>query len=250
MTEEETLEKLRQMKLHVMTQTFQELLHAAPSDQLSFGEKFGLIVDREWTARENRKLDRLLRAAKLTGNASAEDVVCSPERGLEKSLLRELATCRWVHAKQNVIVVGKTGVGKSFIGCALATTACRKGYRTLVTRVPRLVQELAVARAEGSYATVLARLAKLDILILDDFLLAPLKDSERRDLLEVLEDRYDKSSTIITSQVPTKNWHELIGDPTIADAICDRLIHNAHLIALRGPSMRQRKQQATPQPAA
>lgn len=142
---------------------------------------------------------------------------------------------------QNVILLGPTGIGKSYLASALAEVACRKGLRALFTRVPRLTEELAVARASGAYGTTLARIAKIDVLVLDDFLLAPMKDSERRDLLEVLEDRYDKSSTVITSQLPTKTWHEALGDPTIADAICDRLVHNAHVVALRGHSMRRRK---------
>jgi DNA replication protein DnaC len=140
-----------------------------------------------------------------------------------------------------VIVVGKTGVGKSYLGAALAQAACRKGLRAMCTRVPRLAHELAIARADGTYTTLLARLARLDVLVLDDFLLAPLKDTERRDLLEVLEDRYGTSSTVVTSQVPTKNWHEMLADPTIADAICDRLVHNAHVVALKGPSGREKK---------
>ena len=140
-----------------------------------------------------------------------------------------------------MIVLGPTGVGKSFLACALANTACRYGLRALYTRVPRLVHQLSIARADGSYANELARISRFDVLVLDDFLIAPMKDTERRDLLEVLEDRYDHSSTIITSQVPTKTWHEMLTDPTIADAICDRLVHNAHVLTLRGQSMRRKK---------
>ena len=155
--------------------------------------------------------------------------------------MRSLGTGGWVRAKQNVIVIGATGTGKSYLGAALAEAACRHGYRALRTRVPRLLGELAIARADGSYTATLSRLAKLDVLVLDDLLIAPLKDSERRDLLEVLEDRYDQRSTVVTSQVPTKSWHEMLADPTVADAICDRLVHNAHVLSLRGPSIRKMK---------
>ena len=150
-----------------------------------------------------------------------------------------------MRSKQNVIILGPTGVGKSFLSCALANLACRNGFRALYVRVPRLVHHLSVARADGSYASELGRLSRFDVLVLDDFLIAPMKDTERRDLLEVLEDRYERTSTVITSQLPTKTWHAALGDPTIADAICDRLVHNAHEIALRGPSMRKKKATTT-----
>lgn len=241
MTTEETMQKLIDMYLRGMLNAYRELQRDGPSNELTFDEKFGLVVDREWLDRENRKLRRLLRAAKLPTEASLEDVGCEPGRGITKAELRDLATGNWIRQHHNVIVIGKTGCGKSYLGIALAHAACRLGRRALYIRVPRLVHELAVSRADGTYMNVLARLAKLDVLVLDDFLISPLKDSERRDLLEVLEDRYDRSSTVITSQVPTKNWHEMLADPTIADAICDRLVHNAHAMALKGPSMRKKK---------
>ena len=168
-------------------------------------------------------------------------VWCDPARGIEKSTIRELATGKWLRNKQNVVVVGKTGVGKTFLGAALAESACRIGMRALCTRVPRLLHELSVAHADGSYHDALARLARLDVLVLDDFLIGPLKDQGRRDLVEILEDRYGKSSTVITTQLPTKMWHEKLADPTMADAICDRLIHNAHILAIKGPSIREKK---------
>lgn len=200
-----------------------------------------MLVDREWTDRENRRVTRRIKEARLGVRASLEDVVCDPARGLDKAAVRQLATCQWVRAKQNVIVIGPTGIGKTYLAAALGEGACRKGLRALFVRVPRLVEELAVARVSGAYAQTLARIGKIDVLILDDLLLTPMKDAERRDLLEVLEDRYDRCSTVITSQLPTKSWHEAFGDPTIADAICDRLVHNAHVLALRGPSMRKKK---------
>lgn len=249
MTDEETVHKLLEMKLTAMAQAFRDLLAQAPGHQMSFSEQAALMVDREWTDRENRRLARLTRAAKLSvSDASLENVWCDPSRGIDKALVRELATAKWIRNKQNVIVVGKTGVGKTFFGAALAQAACRNGMRSLCTRVPRLLHEIGIARADGSYAVVLAKLARLDVLVLDDFLIGPLKDQERRDLVEILEDRYGKSSTVLTTQVPTKNWHEKLADPTMADAICDRTIHNAHVIALRGPSMREKKGMLTDQP--
>jgi len=242
MTDEETIQKLLNMRLTTMAQAFRDLVTESPGTQRTFSEKVALMVDREWTDRENRRLERLLRAARLTVNdASIEDVWCDPGRGVDKSVLRDLATCKWIRNKHNVIVVGKTGVGKSYLGAALAQAACRNGLRALCARVPRLLHELSISRADGTYTSLLGKIAKLELLVLDDFLIAPLKETERRDLLEVLEDRYGRSATVVTSQVPTKNWHEALADPTIADAICDRLVHNAHVIALRGPSGREKK---------
>jgi DNA replication protein DnaC len=250
MMNEQTIQKLCDLKLHAMADAVRELLTTAPGSGMSFEEKLGLVVEREWTDRENRRLARRLREAKLGTSACLEDVWCEPARGLDKDVVRSLATCQWVRAKQNVIAIGATGVGKSFLGAALAQAACRNGFRALCTRVPRLVNELAIARADGSYATLLAKLARTEVLVLDDFLIAPLKDTERRDLLEILEDRYDRSSTVITTQLPTKSWHEMLADPTIADAICDRLVHNAHVLALKGTSIRKKKGLGTERPEA
>jgi DNA replication protein DnaC len=248
MTDEETIQKLVEMKLTAMAQAFRDLLAQAPGTQMTFPEQAALMVDREWTDRENRRLSRLMKSAKLSvSDASLENVWCDPARGIDKAVIRDLATGKWIRNKQNVIVVGKTGVGKTFFGAALAQAACRNGMRALCTRVPRLLHELGIARADGSYAPTLAKLARLDVLVLDDFLIGPLKDQERRDLVEILEDRYGKCSTVVTTQVPTKNWHEKLADPTMADAICDRTIHNAHVIALRGPSIREKKGMLTDQ---
>ena len=242
MTDEETIRKLMDLRLPTMAQAFRDQLANAPGNQMSFSEQIAFIVDREWSDRENRRLARLMRAAKLSvSDASLENIWCDPARGLDKSVIRDLATGKWIKNKQNVIVVGKTGVGKTFLGAALAQAACRNGLRALCTRVPRLLHELGIARADGTYAAALARLAKLDVLVLDDFLIGPLKDQERRDLVEILEDRYGKCSTVVTTQIPTKSWHEKLADPTMADAICDRVIHNAHVIAIRGPSIREKK---------
>jgi len=237
---EETIKKLLEMKMRAMADALRELVSKPPGHGLSFEEQLGVLVDCEWTDRHNKALARRLKAAKLGQSACLEDVRCEPERGLDKAVVRGLSSCHWVRSKQNVIVVGKTGVGKSYLGAALAQAACRNGFRALCTRIPRLLQELAIARADGTYVTVLNRLAQVHVLVLDDLLIAPLKDTERRDLLEILEDRYGKSSTVITSQLPTKKWHEALSDPTLADAICDRVVHNAHVLALRGPSIRER----------
>lgn len=241
MTVEETIDKLIQLKLPEMASALRSALEQPAGSALSLEECMGLMVDREWTERENRRTSRRIKDAKLGMPACIEDLWCDPARGLDKAVARSLGSCQWVRAKQNVIVIGMTGTGKSFVSAALAEAACRRGYRALRVRVSRLLDQLAIARADGSYGATLSRLAKLDVLVLDDLLLAPLKDTERRDLLEVLEDRYDQRSTVVTSQVPTKSWHEMLADPTVADAICDRLVHNAHVLSLKGPSIRRKK---------
>ena len=224
-----------------MAAATRELLQSAPSNQLSFEDRLGIIVDREWTDRDSRRVARRIREAKISTRASLEAVECDAARGLDKSFIKLMTTCAWVESHQTVLITGATGTGKSFLGAALAEAACRRGHRALFLRVPRVLEDLAIARVSGSYSSTLATLSRIDVLVLDDFLLAPMKDSERRDLLEVLEDRYERSSTVITSQLPTKTWHSALNDPTIADAICDRVIHNAHLVELRGPSMRKKK---------
>lgn len=237
MIDEETLRKLEQMALRAMADALRELL-AKPGQDLSFPEKIGIIVDREWSARENRKLTRLLRSAKLGVDACIEDVWCTPERGLAKAAIRDLGTCRWIDDKLNVIVVGKTGCGKSYLGAALAQAACRAGRRSLCARVPRLVHELAIARADGSYAKLLSKLAKIEVLVLDDFLIAPLKEAECRDLLEVLEDRYGKSSTVITTNLDYDAWYSFLGQKEMVGALLDRLRHRCHTIRIEGDTLR------------
>jgi DNA replication protein DnaC len=248
MSIEETIQKLHEMKLQTLATALREMAQMPPDTQLSFEEKLGMLVEREWMARDNRRLAQRVKQARLSVRASPEQIICDPSRGLDKSVLRELSSCQWVRAHHNVIAIGPTGVGKSFVANALAQAACRHGFRALFMRTPRMLEELAIARASATYAATLKKLAKIDVLVLDDFLLAPMTDAERRDLLEILEDRYDRSSTVITTQLPTKSWHEALGDPTIADAICDRLVHNAHVLALRGPSMRRQKGMKTPTP--
>lgn len=237
---EETIQKLIELKLMAMVVMLREWLTAPPPADTTFEEQLGMLVDREVTERRNRLIARRLRDARLPMPASVEDVWCDPARGVDKSVVRSLATCQWVRAFQNVIAVGKTGVGKSYLGAALAHAACRQGFRALCIRAPRLLHQLVVARADGSYAKLLDQLARTHVLVIDDFLIAPMKDTECRDLLEVLDDRYGRSSTVITTQVPTKAWHDTIHEPLVADAICDRLVHNAHVLSLKGESGRKK----------
>ncbi len=240
MLNEPTMEKLRTLRLDAMAAAWTEQQKSADTAALSFDERLGLLIDAEWLHRENKRLGRLLKDAKLRlSNACVEDIDFSARRELDKAVVRQLATCRWVHDHQNVVVTGATGTGKTYIACALAQQACRKGYRVLYRRAPRLFDELVIARADGSHVRLLVKLARADVLVIDDWGLAAIGDRERRDLLEVLEDRYGNRSTIMASQLPPAKWHDTLGDATIADAVCDRILHNAHRIVLKGPSRRK-----------
>jgi DNA replication protein DnaC len=235
-----TLDKLHAMKLPAMAQAWTEQQQNAELAALSFDERLGLLVDAEWLARENRRLQTALKEAKLRlSQACVEGIDYPVRRELDKAVVRQLATCRWVHEHHNVLITGMTGTGKSYIACALAQHACRKGYRALYRRVPRLFEELTLAHADGSYLRLLGRFARIDVLVLDDWGLGGLRDQDRRDLLEILEDRTGTRSTIVTSQLPPAKWHDYIDDPTTADAICDRLLHPAHRLVLKGPSRRK-----------
>ena len=235
-----TMEQLHALKLAAMAAAWTAQQQAAETSALSFDERFGLLVDAEWLARENARVTRALQAAKLKlSQACLEGIDYPVRRELDKALVRQLATGRWIAEHQHVLITGATGTGKTFLACALAHQACRQGYRALYWRVSRLFHALALSRADGTYARLLAKLARVDVLVLDDLALVPLQDAERRDLLEVLEDRYGTRSTIVTSQVPPSHWHEAIGDPTLADDICDRLLHNSHRLVLKGPSRRK-----------
>ena len=246
MLNEPTIEKLHHLRLGNMADAWQHQQRDAQIGALSFDERFSLLVDAEYQARDNRRLTRLLKDAQLRiPEACPEDVAASAARGLDKATLRQLASCSWVTEHLNVLITGGTGVGKSFLACALGQSACRKGLRVLYRRVPRLLDELALARAEGSHARTLSKLAKFDILVLDDWGLGTPKDSQRHDLLEVLEDRYGRVSTVVTSQLPREKWHEWIGDPTIADAILDRLVNNAYKVELKGHSRRKTETEPT-----
>lgn len=240
MLTEPTLEKLSALKLETMAAAWQEQQKNPEIARLAFDERLGLLVDAEWLHRENCRLSRCLKEAKLKmSQACIEDIDYPARRELDKATIRQLATCRWVQEHQNVIVTGATGTGKTFLACALAQQACRKGYHALYRRASRLFEELTLARADGTYARLLAKIARVDVLLIDDWGLAPVSEPERQDLLEILEDRYQSRSLIMTSQIPPTKWHDYLSEPTLADAICDRVLHNAHRIALKGPSRRK-----------
>lgn len=242
MLNEPTIEKLRALRLAVMAEAWVQQSKDPATSSLSFDERFGLLVDAEHLSRDNRRLNRLLKDAGLRiAQACIEDIETTPGRGLDRAMVRQLGTCRWVTERQSVLLTGPTGVGKSYVACALGQAACRHGHRVLYRRVSRLLDEIALARAEGTCGRLLARYAKAEILILDDWGLGPLREAQRHDLLEVIEDRYAHSATVVTSQLPTSKWHEWIGEPTVADAILDRLVNNAYKIDLKGHSRRKAK---------
>jgi DNA replication protein DnaC len=239
---EPTIEKLHALRLGSMAEAWQAQQRDTAAGALGFDERFAMLVDAEFLARDNRRLARLLKDAELRiPGACLEDVDAGAGRGVDRAMLRQLASCAWIGEHLNVLVSGATGVGKSYLASALGQSACRRGLRVLYRRVPRLFDEIALSRADGSYARLLARLAKADLLILDDLGLGTPTEAHRHDLLEVLEDRYGRSSTVVTSQLPVEKWHEWIGDPTLADAVLDRLVHNAYKLGLKGPSKRKEK---------
>jgi len=232
-----TIEKLKSLKLTGMVKGLEDQM-IVPTE-LDFFERLGLLVDRELAERENRRLKARLTAARLKQPASLEDVDYHHPRGIDRTLLASLASCAWLASKRNVLITGATGVGKTFLACALAQKAMREGCSALYKRTPRLLRELATARADGSYPKMLSGLAKTDLLILDDWGLTPFAAEQERDLLEIMEDRHGLKSTLITSQVPVDSWHQLMTNPTLADAILDRVVHSAYRINLTGESMRR-----------
>jgi len=238
MLNQQTMSILHSLKLFGFARSFEERLADPKQAALSHAEFIGLLVQDEKTYRDNLRLRRLLKKAKLRQEASIEDIDYRASRGLSQQVLLDLANPEWVAAHRNVLICGPTGIGKSFIACALGNAAARAGYTVLYLRAPRLFETLQQARGDGTHLKMLARLSRVQLLIIDDFLLTPLSDWERRDLLEIVEDRYQATATVVTSQCPLGEWHPNIGDPTLADAICDRLLHNAYKVEMKGDSMR------------
>ena len=239
------LDKLQQMKFYGMLKALEEQMQMADISNLGFEDRLALLVDREITERENRKLTTRLRKAKLRQNACIEDIDFRHPRGLDKTLFMQLAAGRYLKEHNNILIIGPTGVGKTYMACALAQNACRMGYTALYFRLPRLLHELSLAKADGRYNKLLKFISRTDLLVLDDWGLSKFVKEQRYDLLEILEDRHQLRSTLITSQLPIKHWHEIIADPTLADAILDRLVHNAHKLVLKGGSMRKKLSKLT-----
>ena len=235
-----TLDTLNRLKLHGMAAALAEQLTQSAAMGLAFDERLALLLDREVVHRDNRRLARLLQLAQLKQRACVEDIDYRARRGLDRSQLASLASCDWIRQAHNLLIHGATGCGKTFIACALAQQACRQGLSALYLRAPRLFDELSVCHADGSFRKRLAAIAKVDLVLIDDFAIAPMGARERTDLLELLDDRVGTRSTLITSQLPVEHWHDYLGDPTLADAILDRLVHSAHKLHLEGESMRKR----------
>ncbi len=241
MLKEQTITTLNMLKLFGMAGGFEQRLNHPSHAELSHAEFVGLLVEDEKTYRENQRLKRLLKNARLRQQAAMEDIDYRHPRGLSKQAILELSDTRWLDGKRNVLITGPAGIGKSYLACALGNFAARNGYAVLYLRAPRLFETLQQSRGDGSHLKMLSRMAKVQLLIIDDFLLTPPSDWERRDLLEIVEDRYQSNATLITSQCPIGDWYLNIGDPTLADAICDRLLHNAYRIELRGNSLRRKQ---------
>ncbi|MHB1287568.1 MAG: IS21-like element helper ATPase IstB [Leptospirales bacterium] len=235
-----TLDKLHRLRLPVMAQGLRELIDSPSAGDLSFEERLGLLADRELLERENKKLTWRLAKSRIGKTACLEDIDYRASRGLDRSLLQELAGGDWIKNHRNLLIIAPTGVGKTFLARALGHQACLLGFSGLFLRTPRLFPEIALARETGKASRLLASWAKMDLLLLDDLCLLPLTQDQRHDLLEILEDRWETRSTLVTSQYPVDLWHERIGEATLADAILDRLVHNAYTITLKGDSMRKR----------
>jgi len=240
-----TQQRLLALGLGGMAKAFDEQRRQPDIEALGFEERLALLLERETTERENKRLVTRLKFARLRQAAVVEDLDLATARGLDRALVHKLVEGSWIDRRHNLLIIGPTGVGKSWIACALGHKACRDDRSVLYHRLPRLLETLALARGDGRHARLLNSLARVQLLILDDWGLSPLTAEQRRDLLEIVDDRHDRASTIVTSQVPVDRWHELIGDPTLADAILDRLVHNAHRLTLKGESMRKLAAQRT-----
>ncbi len=238
---ERTMERLYSLRLTGMAKALEDQMLRGGASELTFEERVTLMVDRQWDLCERRRMERRVRSAKLKQGACAEDIDYRYNRGLDRLVVENLLTCHWIRAGRNLIVTGATGLGKSWLACALADRACREGFTASYTRLPRLMEELALARADGSYLKMLDKLAKVDLLILDDWGLAPLEGMAQHALLEVVDDRATKRSTLVTSQLPVNKWHGMVADPSVADALLDRLAGTAEVIALKGDSMRRKR---------
>jgi DNA replication protein DnaC len=239
MLSEQTLARMQEMKLFGMVRRYEELTAQPEHLELERDEFLGLLIDAEATWRDNNRMQRLLRNARLKQPACLEDIDYRHPRGLHRPTMLELAEGHWLKTRRNVLISGPTGVGKSFIACALGNSVCRAGKSVFYLRAPRLFNTLFQSRADGSYLKCLARLARFNLLIIDDLGLTPMNEMERKDFLEIVEESNLTSSLVVSSQVPIKDWYKIIGDPTIADAVCDRLLHNAYRIELKGESMRK-----------
>jgi DNA replication protein DnaC len=244
-----TIEKLHELRLSGMATALAEQQGLADIEAMGFHERLGLLVEREASVRESRQTSARLRRAKLKFPDSVpEDIDYRSARGLDRSLVAQLLTCNWIREHNSAVIIGATGLGKTWLACALANQACRQGFSATYLRMPRLSEELAIAHGSGRYARLLASWAKTDVLLMDDFAMASMSDSATRDLLEILDDRHGYRSTLVTSQIPIENWHAALGDPTLADAILDRLVHNTYRINLSGESLRKRRKSLTDNP--
>ncbi len=235
---QQTIDKLHDLRLRPMAEALQEQLDSGSYAEMSFNERFGLLVDHEWERRQRKRVERRLKEAKLKAKACIEDIDYRHTRGLNREVMQDLSSCRWIRAKRNVVLCGPTGIGKTWLACALAQKACRESLTVTYVRVPRLLHQLAVAQGDGTYLQLLRRLAGRDLIILDDLGISPLSGAAGNHLLEVLDDRVGSRSTLVTSQLPPKKWHELVDEPTVADAVLDRLLGGATQIHLKGESMR------------
>jgi DNA replication protein DnaC len=239
MLSNQTAEKLTRLKLPAMAESYRHLSEKSDASQLSFDDLFGMIVDAEWTARQNKRLKRLLKTSSMTQSACLEDIDYRSDRKLDRQMITTLSECGWIQNRHNLIITGSTGTGKTYLACAFGNMACRLGYTVKYLRLPRLLTDLNIAKTDGSYDRVLSQLKKFSLLILDDWGLAEISAADSRDILEVIEDRMSTGSTILAAQIPIANWFELFADPTLADACLDRLVHNAYRIEIAGDSMRK-----------